>query len=75
MNKLNILLIGLVLLTMALIHSCDKNDMASTKVDTYGKLEIIHGDNQSGHFGEFLSDSIVIKASSNNSNRSYLIKW
>lgn len=75
MNKPSILLTGLVLLIVAFIFSCEKDDIASTEVNAYGKLEIIHGDNQSGYFGEFLSDSIVIKASSNNNSRSYLIKW
>lgn len=75
MNKTKILLTALVLLTTVLIFSCKKEKIEPTNGKTFGKLEIVKGDNQSGYFGKFLSDSIIIKASSSNIHSRYLIKW
>lgn len=75
MNKINVSVAISVILIFLLILSCEKDDLKSVKDQMFGKLEIMYGDNQSGYFGEYLSDSIVIRASSNNENRKYLIKW
>lgn len=64
-----------ILLILLLVSGCEKDDKDSIKTKTYGKVEIIKGDNQSGYFGELLTDSIIIKASSTNNNRIYLIKY
>lgn len=75
MNKTNTLLTVLVLLTTVLIFSCKKDEIDPTNGKSSGKLEIVKGSNQSGHFGEFLSDTVIIKASSNSIHNRYLIKW
>lgn len=72
MNKLTT---TLLVLPIFLLLSCEKDEISPTQKAALGKLEVIHGDNQSGYFGEYLSESIVIKASSNNVHRKYLIKW
>lgn len=74
MNKINGLILTSIVLTSMLLFSCDKDDIKPTKDAVFGKLEIVYGDNQSGYFGNYLSDSIVIKASSINNHRGYLIK-
>lgn len=76
MNKTNSLLIPSVALMILFLFSCEKDNdgVKPGKSAPFGKLEIVHGDKQSGYFGEFLTDSIVIKASSFNSDRKYLIK-
>jgi len=69
----------LLLISLSTFWSCEEDELGkeinSTILETFGKLEIIHGDKQSGFFGEFLSDSIIVKASSNSLNRRYLIKY
>ena len=65
-KKFNILL----LISLAIFWSCEKDEVGteinSTILETFGKLEIIHGDKQSGFFGEFLSDSIIVRLGSKN---------
>jgi len=75
MNKINRLQTILVVLMIVLIFSCEKDHIKPSNSAAFGKLEIVYGDNQTGYFGEYLSDSIVIKASSINNHRRYLIKW
>lgn len=71
MKSLKILpLVGLLIFL-----GCRKEENNPKKYPSYGKMEIIHGDNQLGLFGTFLSDSIVIKATSNKAGRLYLIKY
>lgn len=65
----------LVVPMMVLLCSCEKDDIMPTKDIAFGKLEIVLGDNQTGYFGEFLSEFIEIRASSINNHRKYLIKW
>ena len=75
MNKAKKLFNVLLLLSFVTLLSCERDDINPTKPTTFGKLEIVRGDNQTGYFGELLSDSIIIKASSNNAHKSYLIKY
>jgi hypothetical protein len=68
--------IGFLVFCMTfLVLSCTKDDIGSLRTKGYGRLEISQGDNQSGFFGESLSDSIIIKASSTSNHRRYLIKY
>ncbi|MBU2555745.1 MAG: hypothetical protein KKF98_14925 [Bacteroidetes bacterium] len=75
MNKINKLITTLFVLPFFFLLSCHKDEISPTQKAAFGKLEITHGDNQSGYFGEYLSDAIAIKASSNSVHRKYLIKW
>jgi hypothetical protein len=65
----------LVLCMMFVVISCTKDENGPLRTKAFGRLEIVKGDNQSGFFGESLNDSIVIKASSYNNHRRYLIKY
>ena len=58
---------------LILVSACKKDEVASKDVP-YGKLEIVHGENQTGTFGTQLSDSIVVKIDSDNSNRQYYVR-
>lgn len=75
MNKANILLTILAMITTLQLSSCEKDDIEPTIASSYGKMEVLHGDNQLGYYGEFLSDSILIRASSDNIHRRYILKW
>lgn len=72
MNKL---IATLLVVTVFSFLSCEKDKTSSPKNSPSGRLEIIHGDNQSGYFNEYLPDSIVVKAKSGNIHSNYLIKW
>lgn len=75
MNKINRLFNSIIFLLFLFNLSCNKLEITPSESKFYGKIEVISGNNQSGIFGENLKDIIIIKASSNNLQRRYLIKF
>ena len=64
----------LLYLTIFIIISCEKEETNPEKNRNYAKVEIIKGNNQTGYFGEILNDTIILKATSTDSHRIYMIK-